>query len=106
MDERRRRTRDASDDGDRTIMPGMTEDEIERIVRARVKKRQDKQREFVIHAGIFAMVNGGLWLLWAMESPGEFPWPFLVMAGWGIGVFAHFMDMTQTLSGVQARRDA
>ncbi len=106
MDERRRRRRDDDyDDNDRTITPGMSEEEIERIVRYRVKKRQDKQREFIIHAGIYIMINGGLWFLWATEA-GGFPWPFIVMAGWGIGLFAHFMDMIQSFSSVQSRRDA
>jgi hypothetical protein len=103
IDYRRQRRND--EDDDQTIMPGMSEAEIERIVRRRVKKRQDKMREFYIHFGIFIFVNAFFWMIWAMTSLGEFPWPFIIMGGWGIGVFTHFMDLTQSFSSVQARRD-
>jgi hypothetical protein len=95
---------DKGEELERTILPGMSEDEIERIVRHRVKKREEKKREFFIHLVIYLIVNIGIWSVWLTDP--EFPWPIFVSGGWGIGLFAHATEVWQSLSRNQSRRDA
>lgn len=78
----------------------------EAVIRSRVEKRLKQQRGFSIHLGVYITVHLFLWLVWfiatrAMESLGfrnefpfnfaYFPWPLLIMFGWGIGIVAHGM---------------
>jgi serine/threonine protein kinase len=58
-------------------------------IRLRVEKRIEARKEIYIHILMYFMVNIMLWVIWALTMPGEFMWPLIVMAGWGIGLAAH-----------------
>jgi hypothetical protein len=56
-----------------------------------------KRASFRAHATTYVSVNAFLWILWAFgsrEHLGEsgIPWPVFSMAGWGIGLFFHFIN--------------
>jgi hypothetical protein len=34
-----------------------------------------------------------LWMIWLLTMPGGFPWPAIVMFGWGIGVVMNIWDV-------------
>lgn len=84
----------------------MSEVELRAQVRRRLEKRYEKRQEVLLHAAIYGFVNVILWI-----GAIIFPWnatlgeydlaefasyiwiiPLLVTLGWGIGLFAHFMD--------------
>lgn len=54
-------------------------------------RRSGLQLSFFIHAVVYAMVVGGLFLLNQHVSPGGVNWPAIVAWGWGIGLAAHGM---------------
>jgi|1185.fasta_scaffold395648_2 hypothetical protein len=55
----------------------------------RLKKRQDLRA----HLLVYAMVMALLWTIWVLTTPGGFPWPAIVMFGWGIGVVMNVWDV-------------
>jgi 2TM domain-containing protein len=66
----------------------------EEEIRRRVEKRIKQRNEFYIHLAVYIAVNLLLWGIWFFTSNfhnGEdnFPWPFIPMMGWGIGIVAH-----------------
>ena len=42
-----------------------------------------------MHAATWAAVNGFLFLVWLLTSPGGFPWFLFPAGGWGIAVAIH-----------------
>lgn len=44
---------------------------------------------FRIHFTVYVVISALLILIWAMTST-AFPWPFIVIVGWGAGVAAHW----------------
>ena len=44
--------------------------------------------KFQSHLVVYALVNGGLWLLWALtpQPHGLLPWPVWSTAFWGVGL--------------------
>lgn len=58
------------------------------LARARVVARRD----FGSHLVAFAVVNGGLVLIWALSGGGSF-WPIWVIGLWGIGLAMHAWDV-------------
>lgn len=46
--------------------------------------------KFQGHLVVYALINGGLWLLWALlpesHGPRELPWPVWTSLFWGIGL--------------------
>jgi len=54
----------------------------------RAKDRVEKKIGFMIHAGIYVVVNAGLITLNLMRSPEKF-WFIWPLGGWGIGVLIH-----------------
>jgi hypothetical protein len=48
-----------------------------------------QQRGFQIHAACWFAVNAFLFLVWAVTTPGGFPWFVFPAGGWGIGLAAH-----------------
>jgi hypothetical protein len=63
--------------------PQLREQALERL-----KKRQD----FRGHLLVYTLVNAVLWTIWALTGAG-FPWPAIVMAGWGVGVVMNAYDV-------------
>lgn len=55
----------------------------------RLKKRQDLRAHLLVYAMTIAL----LWTIWLLTMPGGFPWPALVMFGWGIGVVMNVWDV-------------
>lgn len=58
----------------------------------RAVRRLKAKEEFRVHLLIYALVNGMLVLIWAMTGANFF-WPIFPIAGWGIGLVAHAMDV-------------
>lgn len=55
---------------------------------------------FRIHFMVYVVISAMLILIWALTST-AFPWPFIVILGWGAGVAAHW-SVTKELAGPQA----
>lgn len=76
-----------------------------RKVRHRVEQPFTKRREFFEHLGVYVMINLMLWFVYfagtnfftTVLGSGfqflEFPWPLIVMFGWGIGLVFHASEM-------------
>jgi hypothetical protein len=54
----------------------------------RLKKRQD----FHAHLLVYTLVIALLWVIWALTGA-AFPWPLIVMGGWGVGVIMNAYDV-------------
>ncbi|HZO96633.1 MAG TPA: 2TM domain-containing protein [Gaiellaceae bacterium] len=70
--------------------------EAEPPLREQALERLRKQRDFRAHLLAYVLVNGFLWLIWAVvltaaDGP-SFPWPLFPLAGWGIGLVFHAWD--------------
>lgn len=50
---------------------------------------QTAQRAFQMHAATWAAVNGFLFLVWLLTTPGGFPWFLFPAGGWGIALAIH-----------------
>jgi len=58
----------------------------------KARKRAEDKAGFFIHFGIYLAVNAFLVLMWWMtRGLGLYPWFWIPMAGWGIGVVGHFV---------------
>ncbi|MCU0479653.1 MAG: protein kinase [Anaerolineae bacterium] len=72
---------------------GMTPEEI---IRKRVEKKMEERQGLMIHGAAFVMVNTMLFMIWLFTSIGDgafnFPWFMMPLMGWGIGMFAHYME--------------
>ena len=60
--------------------------------RAAAIKRINARRDFIKHLIVYAVVNAGLIVIWAVTSAGYF-WPGWVLGGWGIGLVLHGWDL-------------
>lgn len=75
----------------------VTEGEF-RKARKRILESQDKRISFYQHLSVYASINTLLWIIWGSSAAfitgiaAEFPWPIIVMLGWGIGLFVHGVD--------------
>ncbi|MFC1959620.1 protein kinase [Chloroflexota bacterium] len=79
----------------------------EEKVRQRIEARIEARRELFTHLGIFVMVMALLWVIWLLTTGvGGFPWPLIVMFGWGIGIVAHIFEYYNTHGGGADRREA
>jgi serine/threonine protein kinase len=77
-----------------------------RKVRSRVEQPFTKRREFATHLGVYVMINLMMWFIYFASSGAsfirelvggglqflEFPWPLIVMLGWGIGLVIHGVE--------------
>lgn len=85
---------------------GMSQEEI---IRKRVEKKLEERNGLIIHGAAFVMVNTMLFMIWLFTSIGEanfnFPWFMIPLLGWGIGMFAHFMDYHQNYGGGREKRE-
>ena len=55
------------------------------------RRRLERLRtSFRIHAAVFVMIQLMLFATWAATGA-DFPWPVLVLLGWGAGLAAHGM---------------
>jgi hypothetical protein len=58
-------------------------------IRQRAEQRVKKRAKFFYHVAVYIAVNIFLWGLYFVLMPGVFPWPLMVMLGWGIGLVSH-----------------
>ncbi|HLU08700.1 MAG TPA: protein kinase [Oceanobacillus sp.] len=78
-----------------------------RKVRHRVEQPFTKRREFASHLGVYVMINLMMWFIYFASNSSnfmreliggelqilEFPWPLIVMFGWGIGLAIHAFEV-------------
>jgi hypothetical protein len=85
----------------------MSDDRLEyEEARERVIKRMKKRQEFYIHLAVYVGVNLFLWFIGLLTGSLEFPWPLIVMFGWGIGLFAHGVETYfQSSPQIEERRE-
>ena len=67
---------------------GMSEEELYRLARKRVKGKKD----FYIHFAVYFAVNVMLVIKWVVTG-GGFPWFVFPLVGWGIGILFHFLSV-------------
>jgi len=73
-----------------------------RRVRRVAEKPFIKRREFFSHLAVYSLIVPMLWIIWLSvvrflgDGPWEFPWPLLVMFGWGIGVVSQGYELFTT----------
>jgi hypothetical protein len=58
-------------------------------IRQATFKQSNQNKEFAIHAAIYACINVMAWLLWLPLFGGGFPLPLVLNLLWGIGLVAH-----------------
>jgi len=80
----------------------MQEAEQYNVIRKQVEQRFQQRYAFYTHVAVYTLVNIVLWLIYSFTSGGawqianqfkisvlytvlSFPWPLIIMAGWGIG---------------------
>jgi hypothetical protein len=85
-----------------TIHSGMSEIEIDEVLRKRIEKRRKAQADFVGHLIAYLGVNGMLWFIFA-TSGSDFPWPIFATLGWGIGLASHAYETYLQSGRVQDR---
>ncbi len=73
-------------------------------IRRRIEQQFKKRNEFIGHVISYVLVNGVLWIIFGLSNGGEiniegeiisvgsFPWPLIVMLGWGAGLVAHGIE--------------
>jgi serine/threonine protein kinase len=62
-------------------------------IRKAVERRLNKRRELLMNGISFACVVPMLWGIWAFTGANGFPWPLVVMLGWGLGFALHAADV-------------
>ena len=77
---------------DPPVTPQIDRTGAETDLHDRAVKRLKAKEEFRVHLLIYVLVNGMLVLIWAMTGA-DFFWPIFPIAGWGIGLVAHAMDV-------------
>ncbi len=61
-----------------------------RRIRQRAIEPMTKRREFIDHLAVYIPINIMLWIIYGTTGfLSGFPWPLIVMLGWGIGLFFH-----------------
>jgi serine/threonine protein kinase len=77
-------------------------------VRSRVEQPFTKRREFASHLAVYVTINAMLWFIYLFAGGAissllggdfallGFPWPLIVMFGWGIGLVAHAAEVFTT----------
>lgn len=74
----------------------------ENALRRKAERRAGAKLGFYIHALVFVVVNGGLWLLNSWTSPGN-NWAIWPLFGWGIGLAAHGLGVFAALGDFHER---
>jgi predicted membrane channel-forming protein YqfA (hemolysin III family) len=61
--------------------------------RSQAIERLKKRSEFWSHLAAYVLINALIVTVWFAVADGGFFWPIFPMAGWGIGLFFHAMDV-------------
>ena len=62
----------------------------------------NQRKELAMHTAAYALIIPMLWLIYANFALVDFPWPLVVMAGWGLGLAGHAISVW----GNRSREDA
>jgi phosphotransferase system glucose/maltose/N-acetylglucosamine-specific IIC component len=54
------------------------------------KKRVEDKKGFYTHLIVYVLVNIFLVIIWAVTTPGGYPWFIWPIIGWGVGLVFHF----------------
>lgn len=76
-----------------------------RKLRKRVEEPMKKWQEFFSHLGVYVMINIMLWMIFGFSSgftEVSFPWPLIVMLGWGVGLVANLFEVLGTRGNQRA----
>ncbi len=91
------------------------------VIRKRVEQRFQQRSSLYSHIVVYAVVNILLWIIYGVMTQlgGQyvpiigtfvpiafFPWPLIVMGGWGIGLVAHGLNYYIRYGGGAMRREA
>jgi hypothetical protein len=84
--------------------PDLVPIDDEKAIRRRVEAQFNKRKEFWGHLTAYVVVNVAMWGIFTFTGgfPG-FPWPLIVMFGWGSGMAAHAIE-TYYATGRRAMR--
>jgi 2TM domain-containing protein len=64
----------------------------------RIRRTRPIWRGFLIHLRVYLIVNAALFAIWlaiALIAGDKHPWFLHSLAGWGIGLFVHYVCVTQ-----------
>lgn len=89
------------------IQPGMSEDEIDRVVRLRIIQWYKQRSEFLGHLFAYPLVNILLWGIYLItrSSDQSFPWPALVSFFWAFGLIGHAVETWRHSPAFKARKE-
>ncbi len=74
--------------------------------RRRAIERLKKRSEFWTHLTAYLLINAVIVAVWFAVADGGFFWPIFPLAGWGIGLFFHAVDVfRRPLSEERIRRE-
>jgi hypothetical protein len=62
-------------------------------LREKALKRIKDKRDFATHVVTYVVINALIILIWAFVAGGGFFWPMFPIAGWGIGLFFHGLEV-------------
>ncbi|MFC1845832.1 2TM domain-containing protein [Chloroflexota bacterium] len=57
------------------------------------KQRVENKKGFFIHLIVYVLVNVFLVIIWAVTTPGGYPWFIWPIIGWGIGLVLHCLSI-------------
>jgi hypothetical protein len=77
--------------------------EVEARIRDQVEKRLNARKELIIHAVVFVPINLALWVIWLYVGTDVFPFPLIVLLGWGAGFAAHALTYYSEHGGLERR---
>jgi hypothetical protein len=70
----------------------MTQQLTDEEIYKKARKRVEEKKGFFIHLTVYALVNIGMILIWALVTGGPL-WFFWVLGGWGIGLVSNFLSV-------------
>jgi hypothetical protein len=66
-------------------------------LRQKAAKKAEEKMGFLIHLGVYILVNILLFFVWWFTNGDDvFPWFIFPLIGWGIGLCAHFIGVYAT----------
>jgi hypothetical protein len=68
---------------------------MEHEIRRKAEERVERRISFFMHLASYFVINTAIFLVWFfVTNHGKgFPWFVIPLAGWGIGVVAHFFNV-------------